>query len=343
MLTEENKKLNFMEKTALLLGVIGITAFSFIPRTDKSTGPTLKEILKTSAFGNKTIHAVPIVKKENPLKIVYHVPLSIARRDTVPKSNVKSKEDDQELNFPNLSSSISDDGKTRTTTVQATDNTGKKYNIRKLNDEITELSVDGKIVPKERYSEYDESLERINEILVRRNLRSTRIGDDEAQRRMEMTGRMRERNKDREFERAAKEQKREMEMKQRMWETKERSEQRHTEFESEMELLEKQKSELFNQRDSLRAFKKFNSSRSMDRMRSKEEIPGIISELKYNKLVDDTENLSFTLNSKELVVNGKKQSAEVHRQFKEKYLDKDGDYFIYKRKGNSISTSINKE
>src|SRR4029078_668455 len=154
------KKLNFMEKTVLLLGVIGITAFSFIPGGDKGITAPTKEIRKSVPFILKTMELAPKLKTGNPVKEVQFTPVSIMRRDTVPKQKAKNKEVNEDLSFPNLSSSTNDDGKTRTTTIEATDNTGKKYSVKKLNDDITELSVDGVVIPKERYQEYNASLER---------------------------------------------------------------------------------------------------------------------------------------------------------------------------------------
>jgi hypothetical protein len=59
--------------------------------------------------------------------------------------------------------------------------------------------------------------------------------------------------------------------------------------------------------------------------------------------VKDENDLSFSLNDKELVVNGKKQPDQIHQQFKEKYIQNKSDRFIYSKKGNSTSITINKE
>jgi hypothetical protein len=53
------------------------------------------------------------------------------------------------------------------------------------------------------------------------------------------------------------------------------------------------------------------------------------------------EELSFELNNKSLIVNGKKQPAEMHEKFKNKYIKKDSHLFKYSRKNGSTSTTIN--
>lgn len=60
-------------------------------------------------------------------------------------------------------------------------------------------------------------------------------------------------------------------------------------------------------------------------------------------IISNTENLSFRLSNDELIVNGKMQTAEVQRQFKEKYIQKNGDRLSYSKKGNTTSITINKD
>jgi hypothetical protein len=77
--------------------------------------------------------------------------------------------------------------------------------------------------------------------------------------------------------------------------------------------------------------------------RTNDDVSRIIADLGNRNLVTDENDLSFSLSDKELVVNGKKQPAEIHQQFKEKYIQKKGDRFKYSKKGNSTSITINKD
>ena len=63
--------------------------------------------------------------------------------------------------FTRLSTTINDDGKTRTESVEATGKDGKTYRINKLNGAVTYLSVDGVEVPKEKYADYQPLLDRL--------------------------------------------------------------------------------------------------------------------------------------------------------------------------------------
>src|SRR5206468_4332138 len=85
-------------------------------------------------------------------------------------------EANEDLSFPNLSSSINDDGNTRTTQIQATDNNGKKYSIRKIDGEITDFSVNGKKIAKEDYPEYQNVIANIDGVM------RSRIKQDEKRR-----------------------------------------------------------------------------------------------------------------------------------------------------------------
>ena len=69
-------------------------------------------------------------------------------------------------------------------------------------------------------------------------------------------------------------------------------------------------------------------------------IDPIIEEMVEQKLIATQEgNLSFELSSDKFIINGKKQPANVHSIFKEKYLKKNSDYYKYSRKNGSINIS----
>jgi bla regulator protein blaR1 len=58
-------------------------------------------------------------------------------------------------------------------------------------------------------------------------------------------------------------------------------------------------------------------------------------------ILPNQEDVSFELNKKAFIVNGKKQPAETHERFKKKYLKNDSDYFKFSRKNRNTSTTIN--
>lgn len=68
----------------------------------------------------------------------------------------------------------------------------------------------------------------------------------------------------------------------------------------------------------------------------------IIEDLQEEKIIPmQQDETSFELNDKTFIVNGQKQSAEIHGRFKKKFLKRDGDYFKFSRKNGHTSTSIN--
>jgi bla regulator protein BlaR1 len=66
----------------------------------------------------------------------------------------------------------------------------------------------------------------------------------------------------------------------------------------------------------------------------------IIRELKHDKLIEHDNPLSFSLSNDGFSVNGAKQSAEIFKRYKEKFLDRPSDHFIYNHHGGSTSTEI---
>jgi hypothetical protein len=107
--------------------------------------------------------------------------------------------------------------------------------------------------------------------------------------------------------------------------------------EKKLEVLQNQK--LYEQRkaEMIQSKKLYRPGRMNDAVCS------IIADLSDQNLIRDENDLSFSLNDKELVVDGKKQAAEIHQQFKEKYIENSSDRFIYSKKGNATSITINKE
>jgi len=55
----------------------------------------------------------------------------------------------------------------------------------------------------------------------------------------------------------------------------------------------------------------------------------IVADLIENKLIDRVDRLSFTLDADSLTLNGIRQSDEVYRKFKAKYIYHLKDHFIY--------------
>ena len=134
IVTNENKKLNTMEKITLFVVVLAISAFSFMPQH-----------IKTTAAGNAaTIAPGKTALSLQPVSgIAANGQQFIA--DTVPgKTN----------NFSSISADESKDGKHKISKVKATLDNGKIYAYTMDNDQLQELSVDGVAVGKEQFNNY---------------------------------------------------------------------------------------------------------------------------------------------------------------------------------------------
>ena len=70
------------------------------------------------------------------------------------------------------------------------------------------------------------------------------------------------------------------------------------------------------------------------------ELAQIIAELGESGVVKDEKNFSFALDDNELIVDGKKQSEDLHDSLRKKHIRHKKDYFKYKAKENSRSTDI---
>ena len=123
LLTSENKKLNNMEKLILLAGITVLTAFSMIPQK------------KTTAHAPRT---------EQQLKVVSNTRDVL---DTLPKSKL-SNMDYKSLQFRKIMIYPSNDPRnSENQTITATDQNGKQYKFEKLQGKIAAIFIDGVAVP----------------------------------------------------------------------------------------------------------------------------------------------------------------------------------------------------
>jgi len=188
MITRENKKLDIMEKLSLIIGVVAVTAFTFIPKKEMTNknNITITVPIKEAVVLKQTIPAAlpvsvpprkPIVKKRYN-KPVLEITVAAPPIDTVPvREKRKEKTNYDDLKFPSVSSSINDDGNTKTETTTVTDQDGKKYTYTKLNNKVTSLSIDGKVIPENEIDKYSPLFDKIE--IARQENRARRLKDIE--------------------------------------------------------------------------------------------------------------------------------------------------------------------
>jgi hypothetical protein len=189
MIMRENKKLDIMEKILLVIGMTAFTAFTFIPKNEKTDKKNFTVVsiskepveLKTAPVTSLRVPASPrkpVVKRENK-KAVLVVTVEVPPIDTVPPPAKKEKEKTSydDLKFLNVSSTVNDDGKTKTETTSVTDQDGKNYTFTKLNNKVTSLSIDGKPIPENEIDNYSQLFGKIE--MARQEHRAMRLKDRE--------------------------------------------------------------------------------------------------------------------------------------------------------------------
>jgi bla regulator protein BlaR1 len=326
MLTQENKKLNTMEKILLLSGLAITMAFGVISKDEVTIPVSTPLIIKPNVVQEQAI----AIRKPNEKKVHSQFLLKHdAPTDTVPPPK---KQQAQENTYTNISTNTNDDGTTRTSVTESIDKQGKKYRIKKVNGEIREFSVNGVLVPKDHYDDYASVIEGIESA---QQIREAKAREEKEMRKMRMQQQQLKFEQDREV------------MTQQLHRQKLRMDSTIRDMREKQELLQReQREELRMQKDSLHrqsrlfAEKKNSFLTQSDRRSSNDEISRLLADLKRDKLITNEQDCFFTLNDVVLTVNDKEAPEAVYQRYKEKYLHKQGDSITYERVGNSVTQTI---
>lgn len=190
---------------------------------------------------------------------------------------------------------------------------GHTYSFNIKEDKITDLYIDGKRIPEKDYPKYKSTISRILE----------QIKKDKEKAQLDMM-------KAQQDQKQAKVDMEEAQL------AKQKAEQDMIQAK-----VEKQQAE----QDKQRAMK--DQERAMlDKMNAEEDkkiLNSLLTEIVSEKIVSSEENISsVTLNSSEFIVNGKRQSSNLHQKFKTKYL-KDGSAELkYQHNGSGRQFNIQK-
>jgi bla regulator protein blaR1 len=360
MLTLENKKLNLMEKTVLLLSIIGFTAFGFI--TNKISAGTDPVVSVESNITRpakteieKTVRPAHLLKEPGVRKkkaINPWVFKSVA--DTVPKPAAKRS-------FPKISSNTNSDGNSLLSEIEATDNEGKVYRIKRVDGQLTELRVNGNAIPQSQYGDYDEVLRQIDQTQRGGSLRwKVAVQPKKADATVKRKEAFQQKTADVKRDQLVIERKLENELakqihlkklEERKW-VLQKNQNKMEYNQLKAGTLQKEIARSYKASESMqKARVQFQKKKVAPlepkmwtvRLKGNDDVNRILSDLTNHKLVADADNFSFSLNDTELIVNGTKQSSELHQEFKKKYIQKSSDRFNYSKKGNATSININKE
>lgn len=375
MITQENKKLNAMEKLTLIFVLVAAMAISFMPAQRQQ---------------ERKYEAAAVLKKakrSSPNEIVENVLPKETTFRRLPGDTLPPK---QHITFKIYSSTINDDGTTKKSEATAKGSDGKTYYYRLVNNEIKELSIDGAKVPSQDYGRYKGLIDEMElarqelmnksalnqqqdfaELLERKELLNKKLLETQADGLLDMKKKQQllfENQKISDLDNfklnllndaLLQEKKKYLDFSDE-----------HSELLKKLALLDEKQLKLkeFENAEQLLKLKEMRESPEVDYKRQLEasesafqqlqmkkqllanqdkqfhdsnyQLAAIIAELAQAGVIADKNNFFFTLNDDELIVDGKKQSAELHQSLRQKFIKHKKDYFKYKAKPNSRSTDI---
>ena len=289
ILTRENSRLSIKEAATLVIGVImfGIAFMAFKPIVPAATTQNAEE-------------SEGIIHKAQP---IVSAPTYFA--DTVPQ---KAKEaGERPIRFKKIISNIVDDGGNNTLQIQATEENGTVYKLRKQGNETTEFSVNEKQVPKAEFHKYATIMDAIERA---KNKQMKHALTDHHDLHFDFEPFM---------------------------DTLDLKFDLHLENNFLFNDSSWQQEHLFNHDEN----HEFVLNLEMDNSFSQNPtVALIITDLLANKLIQSEDKISFSLTNSELIVNGKTQSKSMHEKFKSKYIKHPADRYKYSKQGKSTMTEI---
>jgi bla regulator protein blaR1 len=354
IMTNNNKTLDSLEKTLLGTGIVlfGFLAISFshtgqAVESDKGAKDTTRSFLPSIL---DTIPALVKISDTNGPKN------GIRTADPAGIKEMKPSKTDDSL--PDMQIN-----KNKGTSTIKISWEGKQYNIIEANEQVVKLYIDGKQIPADKMATYqptiDKIKEKVDETMVQQELQ-LKVQQDRLEE---------ERLKLREETYLLKNQQNELTLRQNQLE-EERNQTLQSDFQKKTEALNSEAIYMKLRMEALRLQDEKLSRTLLDSQMSYQYIPegpaGIgsvtvrpvkpvsplaplaqdqsiywmIDDLKKENIIGDDAKLSFSLNSRELIVNGKTQSAAMHKKFKAKYIKGPKDHIIYSVSKNSTHTDL---
>ena len=352
MITQENKKLNAMEKLTLILVLMAFGALSFMP-AGKVTGKKKDDATQPFvAKPEQQKQVIESVKKSNEL------PAQKQINDTLPYQ--------KPIEFTNISTNINDDDTIRKEEVTAKTKDGKTYHYRLVNGRIIEMTVNGEKIKEENFYRYNGVVDQVkesakkNEEVQKRNInelleKKELLSEHQLQLQKKMQDDLLNHN-NLEFSqknllndqdnfltqnKLLLEQKINLKLAELQKEKPDVILEKLAQQDKDLQELREQKHTLdFLNNHQIELKNKLAAIQDEKFHGSNYELAEIVAELGKAGVVDDEKNFSFYLDNNELIVDGKKQSGELHESLRGKHIKHKKDHFKYKASGNSRSTDI---
>ncbi|MES1215233.1 MAG: M56 family metallopeptidase, partial [Bacteroidota bacterium] len=339
----KNKSLNPAENVFLAISLVIISTLVMAFCEIKQPAPP-KSIAEPHAPLTPKA-PVPVPVPPTDAAVIATATSEIAVTDTVPKSkkSVQRSESSYQLDNGDYRVIYSDIDKSagKETIVLKTD--GNEYKLVKLNGELAYLVVNDEKIPKEKMGDYSDLLKKINAQLERMKEEQEIRDKEQAIRDKEQEQRNAEqeiRNKE-QAQRDIEQEIRNKEQAQRNEEQEKRNTQQlqqnqeQKKRDAEQDIRNKEQA----QRDAEQVIRnKEQAQRDAEQViRNKEqaqrdaELKKLIDDLVSDKIITEKKSLrSFTLDDDEFIVNGVKQSPEVSKKYKTKYLKLSGGTYNYR-------------
>ncbi len=321
----KNKTLNPMENIFLATSLV-ILSFLTISFSQK------KQI--SSSKNSSSVKITDSLPAVGPVKAVLKKPAiisSIAKpelaipslpqkaiKDTLPRDKDIEQKPSNISNSPNdlmvLSDIAENMGNSNPGETIIVEYKGTIYKIIKLNGAISKLYVDGEIIANEKISNYSGVINKIDEQVRRMRAEQLIRNKEQEQRNVEQAIKNKEQEQ-RNAEQAILNKKQE-------------------ERNAEQAVLNKEQ-ELRNAEQAIRNKEQEERNAEQAILNKEQEqrniiLRSIMDDLVKENIIKDTKSLrSLSLNSEEMLVNGERQSAEVHERYKNKYLKSAEDQYNY--------------
>jgi len=311
IINNENKKLTSMEKTILICGIIAITTVSILSSKEaKAQNEVLNPI-------NKSVDK---------------------RLDTIPKSkdqNISKTSNGKKSGRTQVTTDV--DGQKKTVVLETSEENGREIKAKLHDNRITELSVNGEVIDSKEFEKYEPEVKSI----IDRHRAEGEIANQQAnQRAIEKTqvNKGHQQNIQREKQLIQKGEIANQQASERINERTQVSKEEQQTIQREKQLIQKNQNDqkLFDDEVKMT----FKNSSSDD---SHQQVENILELLKRNNIIKGKDGTTFKLNNEELLVNGVKQSTEIHQVLKQKYINKSGDYYTFSSSGGTTDITVHRE
>jgi bla regulator protein BlaR1 len=313
MLSKENQPLTSLEKILLMLALVSMTAFTFLPETPAAPQKT------TTGFQQAEPKPAPAGQKPQP----YQTPAAKPRKNA-PKKAASSKPKParplvidtirfEKKPFTSIRFDPTNQQNSPEVTITAIDETGKKYTILKRNGQVAGLSINDQPIPTNELTRYTELFQQVDRFFGEHLERKHKLIEERLAVNREEHRRSQEK------------------MKQAIAGKQERLRKERAElFDKNRELLLQKekfhvrgKEMLLRDRETAFQISPVKKKWEFDHARIQpdvDRIHGIMADLVQEGIVQDLDAIDwFGLSETELIVNGRKLSPELHEKLRTKY------------------------